>query len=440
MKKFNIKHLAIFALSAMMPLSLVGCGGGDEANASGADSSGVVTINYPTYRVGVNLSAATENQLIEDFNKEYEGKYKVIVEELPSDQAYVDKMKVLAASGELPDIIEGKDGIRELAIKNGQAIDLTEYVNADAEYKEVIGEDALKANTIDGKLYSIANARQLIGYFYNRDLFEQAGVEPAKTWDGFMSNNETLLAAGITPMSMMTGENCWATNLLLGAMIGTANDEGNTFMNTKYPATYATPEVIESLERMQTILSKYTTKDALGSGYATAANHFLQGKTAMMMNGTWMAADFVDPAKAMDGFNEKVGIAMYPNDGLYAQYEVGYMVCSKDKAKQDAAFEFIKYKTNREAQLLYFKNTGTLPLISDIGDTEEFKAFEAENPLIADMILQSDDAKYTFNTLDNISYSSVIGEMSKTYPSLTMDDITAEEMAELMTKAAAKSK
>ena len=266
------------------------------------------------------------------------------------------------------------------------------------------------------------------------------GISPAKTWDEFMENNEKLLEAGITPMSMMTGENCWSTNLLLGAMIGTASEAGNIFMNTRYPENYETPEIIESLERMATILNRYTTKDALGSGYATSANHFLQGKTAMMMNGTWMAADFVDPAKAMEGLNEKLGIAMYPNDGLYTQYEIGYMVWSKDKAKQDAAFEFIKYKTNRESQLLYFENTGTLPLIEDIGDTKEFKAFAEQNPLIADMILQANDAKYTFNTLDSISYASVVSEMSKTYPSLAMGDITAEKMAELMTKAAGKSK
>ena len=104
------------------------------------------------------------------------------------------------------------------------------------------------------------------------------------------------------------------------------------------------------------------------------------------------------------------------------------------------SFEFIKYKTNREAQLLYFENTGTLPLIEDIGDTKEFKAFAEQNPLIADMILQANDAKYTFNTLDSISYASVVSEMSKTYPSLAMGDITAEKMAELMTKAAGKSK
>jgi len=440
MKKRWVKVLMAVTLSTMMAISLVGCGGSDKSTENKGENSGVIEIKYPTFRVGVQLSAAPEKQLIDDFNEKYKGKYKVVAEELPSDQSYVDKMKVLAASSELPDIIEGKDGLRELAIKNGQAIDLSDYVNSDSKYKETIGEDAIKTNTVDGKLYSISSAKQLIGYFYNKELFKKAGVTPAKTWDEFMNNCDKLSNAGITPISMMTGENCWATNLLLGAMIGTANDAGNALMKTKYPKTYETPEVTESLERMKTILSKYTTKDALGSGYATTANHFLQGQTAMLPNGTWMAADFVDKDKAMEGFNDKVAVAMYPNDGLFTQYEIGYMVCSKDKAHQDAAFEFIKFKTSREAQLLYFKNTGTLPLINDLSNTDEFAQFKKENPLIADMILQAEKAKYTFNTLDNISYSSVIDSMSQSYPSLAMGDIDAKTMAKNMTEAASKSK
>ncbi|GAA0181341.1 extracellular solute-binding protein [Clostridium sediminicola] len=438
--KNNIKKLVVAITTLVMGISLVGCGSSKSNDSAVAENDGVITIKYPTFRVGVQLSAQSENQLIEEFNKKYEGKYKLEVEELPSDQSYIDKMKVLAASNELPDVVEGKDGIIELAIKNGQAIDLTDYVNADPEYKETIGNGAIEANTRDGKLYSISNAKQLIGYFYNKELFNQVGITPAKTWDEFMSNCEKLKAAGITPISMMTGENCWSTNLLLGAMIGTANEDGNKLMKTKYPESYETPEVVEALNRMKTILKDYTTKDALGAGYATAANHFLQGKTAMMPNGTWMAVDFGDTEKAIEGMADNVGVAMYPNDGLFTQYEIGYVICAKDKAHQEAAFEWIKFKTNREAQLLYFKNTGTLPTFENLVDTQEFQDYKQVNPVVAELVEQANNAKYTFNTVDNISYSSVIGEMSKYYPSLAMGDVSAEDMVKAMTEAVARNK
>lgn len=433
-------------LAGIMAASAAGCsasapGGaasaGSAASNSGAASGQEVVIKYPTYRVGTQVSAKAEKKIIDGFNEKYKGKIKLDVEELPSDQSYTEKMKVLAASNALPDVVEGKDGVLELGIRNGQAIDLTSYVNADPDYKKVIGQEAIDANTRDGKLYSISDGRQLIGYFYNKDLFAKAGISPAKTWDEFMSNCQKLSDKGITPISMMTGENCWTTNLLLSSMIGTANDAGNTFMKTKYPTSYDTPEVKAALEKVKTILGKYTTKDALGAKYDIAANHFLQENTAMICNGTWMTADFSNTDKAVKGLENKIGVALYPNDGIFAQYGIGYMLCSADKAKQDAAFEFIKYKTNAETQKIMLEDSGTVPLTNAVKMSDEYKK---ANPLMAQLIDMSSSAKYKYNSFDQISYSSVIEEMSKDYPSLSMGDMSVDDMVKAMTAAAAKNK
>lgn len=455
MKKSIKKLLALGLCTCLAMGALSGCGKNTNQKTTENDaakteettketetpaegkSTEVVTIKYPTYRVGAHLSAEAEKIIIDGFNKEYEGKIKVEIEELPSDQAYAEKMKVLAASNDLPDVVEGKDGVLELAIKNGQAIDLNDYINQDETFKKEIGENAIAANTRDGKLYSISNGNQLIGYFYNKELFAKAEITPAKTWDEFMDNCQKLKDADITPISMMTGENCWTTNLLLGAMVGTDGDTGNSFMKTKYPESYETPEMVKALERIQVILEKYSTQDALGAGYAVAANHFLQGNTAMVANGPWMTGDFSDTEKAMEGLADKIGVALFPNDGVFAQYEIGYMICSSDKAKQDAAFEFIKYKTGKESQLIMLEKSGTVPLTSEVVISDEYKA---ANPLIAELIEIGGKAAIQFNTIDNISYSGVIEEMSRNYPALAMKDITADDMAKAMTEAAAKNK
>ncbi len=442
MKKV-LKSGSAILLAALMAASVFGCSStpantsvASTGSGSGSSSSEVV-IKYPTFRVGTNVGAKAEKKIIDGFNEKYKGKIKVEVEELPSDSSYTDKMKVLAASTALPDIVEGKDGVLELAIRNGQAIDLSSYVNADADYKKVIGPDAIKANTRDGKLYSISSGRQLIGYFYNKDLFAKAGITPAKTWDEFMSNLQKLSDKGITPISMMTGENCWSTNLLLGAMVGTANSTGNEFMTTKYPTSYNTPEMQASLDKIKTILSKYTTKDAIGAKYDIAANHFLQENTAIIANGPWMTTDFSNTDKATAGLADKIGVALYPNAGVYAQYEIGYMVCSKDKAKQDAAFEFIKYKTSAQSQQIMLEDSGTIPLTSEVQMSDEYKK---SNPLVAQLISLSGNAKFMFNSIDQISYAGVITEMSKDYPSLVSGDMSVQDMTTAMTEAASKNK
>lgn len=445
-----MKKIFAALLAALLALSATACGTTPQATpepaappqespaaqpAEAPPSGSEVVITYPTYRVGSHLSAKAEQMIIDGFNQEYAGRIRVEVEELPSDQAYVEKMKVLASSKALPDIVEGKDGVLELAIRNGQAIDLAAYVNADATFKGEIGQAAIEANTVDGKLYSISNGNQLIGYFYNKQHFQTAGITPAKTWEEFMTNLDALKTAGITPISMMTGENCWTTNLLLAAMVGTANDTGNAFMKTKYPASYETPEMKNALEQVAKILTDYTTKDALGAKYDIAANHFLQANTAIVCNGPWMTGDFGNPEKAADGLD--IGVALYPNDGVFAQFEIGYLVCSDTQEKQDAAFEFIKYKTGAASQLIMLQESGTIPLT---GNVDIPQAYMDENPLIAELISLSGKAKYNFNTLDQISHSSVIDEMSKDYPSLSMGDIDVDTMLTYMSEAAAKSK
>ena len=54
---------------------------------------------------------------------------------MPSDVSYQEKMAVLATTNDLPDLVEGKGPVMNLAIKNGQAQDLTSYIEADPDYK-----------------------------------------------------------------------------------------------------------------------------------------------------------------------------------------------------------------------------------------------------------------------------------------------------------------
>lgn len=449
--KHKLRKALVLALTLSLAVSATACSksntksGGDAANASekqtsAEDTKEPVEISYATFMVGAHASAAAEKEVIDAFNKEYEGKIKVVIEELPSDDAYVNKMKTLAASKSLPDVVMGKNGIRELAIANGQAVDIMPYLTADADWNTYVGEGAVNYNkTADGKLYSIANQQQLIGYFYNKDMFEKAGITPAKTWDEFMSNNEKLKKAGFTPLAMMTGENAWTTNLWLAAMIGTDGAEGNKFMNTAYPASYETTSVINGLTMIQKCLQDYTTPDAIGAIYANAANNFLQENTAIIANGPWMCPDFSDVTKAKEGLQDRVGVALYPNNGIISQYEVGYVLCTNGKSQeeQDAALEFLKFKTNKYAQQVFLEKAGALPLTPNVALSDEYKA---ANPIVAELIKLSGEAEYSFGNIDNNAYSGVITEFSTRYPELAFKDITAKEMAADLTKAAEQNK
>lgn len=434
--KATVKKVLTIGAALLMCAAAAVAGGKKDAKAN----DGVIEVSYATFMVGTHASAEAEKIVIDEFNKQYAGKIRVVVEELPSDDAFVDKMKILATSKSLPDVIIGKNGIRELAIKNGQAVDLIPALKADAEWAKYVGEAAMEYNmTDDGKLYSISNQRQVVGYFYNKDMFKKAGITPAKTWKEFMSNNEKLKAAGFAPLSLMTGENAWTTNLLLAAYIGSQGKEGNDFMNTTYPETYSTTAMVEGLTMLQECLQKYTTSDAVGAIYANAANNFLQENTAIIANGPWMCPDFSDDSKAAAGLADRIGVALYPEDGLISQFEVGYILNTngKSEAEQAAALEFLKFKTGAWAQAVFLDKAGVLPLTEHV---EISDAYKAENPLMADLLELAGGAKYRFENIDNTAYASVVDEFAVRYPELVYGQITPKEMADALTRAIANHK
>lgn len=170
------------------------CGSGKK----NAADDGRVTLNYTTCAVGTHIAAPWEREVILRFNEKYGKEIRRVVEELPSDSAFNDKMKVLAVSGELPNVVDGKDGLRDILVQSGKAVDLRPYLDSDPDFRDVVlGKEILAANTMpDGSIYSIHWNCQLAGYYYNKDMFAKAGITPAKTWDEFMSNCEKLKAAG----------------------------------------------------------------------------------------------------------------------------------------------------------------------------------------------------------------------------------------------------
>ncbi len=90
------------------------------------------------------------------------------------------------------------------------------------------------------------------------------------------------------------------------------------------------------------MFKNYTTVDAIGGKYENAANNFLSGKTAIIANGPWMIPDFSDPEKAPEGFANKVGVAIYPESGVYDAPMFGFFIASKDKEHADATVKFFK--------------------------------------------------------------------------------------------------
>ncbi len=389
-----------------------------------------VEIDFPTMWVGVNSNKEWFDNRMAAFNEAYGDSIKVNVEEIAGDQNYVDKMKVLYSSNSLPDAFNC-GGYNLIDSMKDQLVDLTDIVAGDPELRALANDLCWEVNSRDGRIYGVPYTRQVIGYFYNKELFAKAGIEaPATTWDEFFEQCDKLLEAGITPLSMDTADSGWVTSLWLGAMLG-ATDEGDAFMNTNLPTDYTFQGFVDAATRIQTMFQKYTTTDAVGGAYENAASNFFMEETAMIANGPWMVSDFYDTSMVDEGFADKIGTAMYPEGVMYNSGKIGYNIASKDEAKLQATLTFVKFLCSEESQRLMLEMTGDIPA-ADVTSDNVY-------PLINEVIANGDAATHCINDFQSLWYANVVDEISVQYPLLAQGDITPEQFAQALTDTAQKN-
>lgn len=396
-----------------------------------------IIINYPTFQVGVNTAAKVVETLVEEFNTLYAGQYKIVVEEIPGDANYADKMKVLMASGELPPVVYGGGyKLLDMALEKELVVDLTDAVNADADWLALYDDKALKVNARDGKIYASSAEGQLIGYFYNKDLYAQAGIDaPATTWEEYFADLDTIKAAGITPLAMDTNNGAWVTQLLMGSMIATSGEEGLEFMNTNYPTEYCTEPIITAATKIQELFEGYTTLDAVGGAYENAANNFFTGNVAIINNGPWMIGDFSDTTKAEEGFVDTVGAAVYPGGFVYSDPIEGFFVTKQDDpALEEAAIAMVKFFTSAHAQQLALEMQGMLPASPAVEITE---AAKTSFPLLAEFLDLASTATVRSSTFSAGMLPGVEDTMSREMQSLASGAITPEQFCQALSDAAA---
>ena len=85
-------------------------------------------------------------------------------------------------------------------------LDLKPYLDEDSGFKDGAGVCYEQNLTEDGKIYSVREQIEGVGFWYNEALFKEAGAETPdawKTWDDFNGAVDKLTAAGIMPFGLM---------------------------------------------------------------------------------------------------------------------------------------------------------------------------------------------------------------------------------------------
>ena len=126
------------------------------------------------------------------------------------NEAFKAKLPTLLQSNEAPSMFyTWGGGVLKAQTQTGAIRELTPAMDADGgAWRNAVSPAAIDGLSVDGKVWAAPVQSGLVSFFYNKALFEQAGVDATtiKTWDDFLGAVKTLKDAGIAPIAGGGGE------------------------------------------------------------------------------------------------------------------------------------------------------------------------------------------------------------------------------------------
>lgn len=237
--------------------------------------------------------------------------------------------------------------------KNGWYADLDQFVSnaaltpADWDFRDFF-ESAIQAETVDGALTGIPIVTEQEIIYYRKDLFEQEGIKVPATMEEFEAaakhfNNPDKGVYGF----VSRGQRSPAVTQFSSYLYSFGAD-----FDKNGKATLTTPEAIRAFTFYGNMLRNYGPPGVLNMSWPQALGIFCQGKAAMYTDASVFYSNMLDPKQSEVG--DKVGFARFPAGPVGAKpYSVvswGVSMSKVSKNKQ-AAWEFIKWATNKDMTL-----------------------------------------------------------------------------------------
>lgn len=311
------------------------------------------------------------DQIYRDFEKENPD-IQIVIENMPSD--YVPKMMLSRIANVVPDVAILDASSSALFVKNGVLQDLNGYVAKDTEFKtDQFFPNTLQAGTYQGKLYSIPLDFTPMVMYYNKDLFDKAGVAYPKngwTFEDFEKTCAQLKAKG-TKGLMLSG---W----MPGWVMWLWNNNGDVLSSdgSKALGVLDSAQNVKTIEFLKGLVDKGYAP-TLSAVAASGVDPFANGETAMVVNGHWAITGYKN-AKTLDW--KRLGIVSMPTrlkSPVTVYYETGLGIGNGCK-NPEAAWRFIKHFCSYKNQLRYNSSGIAICARQDVAKERAKEPIEAE--------------------------------------------------------------
>ena len=357
------KLIAVF-LIALMAMTTIFAGGSQESAAS----DGTTKLTFAVWDYTQNVYLAKAIEAFQAANPDI----TIEVQDTPAAD-YITKLNTQLNGGSNVDLFLIKEADKTKTFYDrGQLANLTPYVEAASiDMSAYNGTDA--NFTFDGNLYGMPLRTDQYVLFYNKDIFDAAGVaypDNDMTWTEFEE-----IAAQIT-----SGE---GATKKYGAYFHSWNacvqnwgvqDGKHSIMSGDYEFFKPYYEMVLRMQDAGTCMS-FAQIQASGLSYTDV---FSQGLVGMLPMGSWLINTMVQ--RNLSGESDvNWGVAVIPHaEDVPNGYTVGATtpICINNASKnKDAAWKFVQFISGPEGAQIMAEN-GQVPALSGEGYLETFASAE----------------------------------------------------------------
>jgi ABC-type glycerol-3-phosphate transport system substrate-binding protein len=355
------RRIVAGALVLGTALGLAACGGGEEASTDGP-----ITLKVMSATVVEKPEGDVEKSIAEAFTKENPN-IKIEFIGTPMNDIYA-KLTTMATGGDLPDIFTNSPEFSTQADSLGIVEPIGKLLGDD--YVAGFEKEPLAQAKLNDELQFAPFFTIPTGLLYRKDLLEEAGITPPKTWEEFRAAAKKLTV----------DKNGDGTPERYGfAMVGSNNGSGGSrfipIMRTfgaeelrkdgdKWVTGFNTPEAAAAFQLYGDLVNKdkVVPPGPFQTSYGEAVALMASDKAAMMVTGPHTIGAVTAQNPKLEG--KLAGVPLPTANGKPTASVLGmlgFSISNQSKHK-DAAAQYLKFVLNKQNQLLWNEKTGRIPV------------------------------------------------------------------------------
>ncbi|MHB1295499.1 MAG: ABC transporter substrate-binding protein [Anaerolineae bacterium] len=272
---------------------------------------------------------------------------------------YPQMVKTALTAGNAPDIID----IYEAAVSTmdlaaaGQLLDLAPYLDLDAEWKEGLIPSALQSDSWNGgqHFFTLPLSVNNVMIWYNKGLFEKAGVEVPKTFDEMKVVAQKLRDIDVQPLVFGIRDQWQVGDLYLAIAAQLAGSKMRDADMRR--ASWTDETLVASAQMFLAFQENGIFADGItGMSSSDANNVTFSENAAMYMNGSWGLAT---KDQWPEGVFDRMDVMMFPQfkenatPQAVGDYSQNGGIWAESKAKEAALAMYRFLSLDVEAQSIW---------------------------------------------------------------------------------------